>query len=70
MGTGRKEPLVKTMHEVQRWHWVLIVISTHVAGLMTFGQFHDAPLYPRRLLAWQARFPKVQKYGLDDVWSN
>ena len=47
MGTGRKEPLVKTMHEVQRWHWVLIVISTHVAGLMTF----DAPLYPRRLLA-------------------
>ena len=51
MGTGRKEPLVKTMHEVQRWHWVLIVISTHVAGLMTFGRFHDAPLYPRRLLA-------------------
>ena len=34
------------MHEVERWHWVLIAVSTHVAGLMTFGRFHYAPFTP------------------------
>ena len=60
----RCKPLVKTIHEVLCWDWVLVVASTQVAGLWHVVNFMTHLLPPPNL-AWRQDFRKSRNM----VWT-